>query len=278
MMKQRAGLGKKVSSIFDGVPLPKSTQDIEQVPTRPQKPVPPAHRPADVTIEPRQMPTVPPPAPPPVPKPPAVTPPVQAARPAVPTVPVEPRVPKISDKTPPKAAIGSSASDGGISIETWQRLLHKFFFPGSSDTNARNRRAIALMGLLSVVLVVVVTWSGVFSGSPKKVDVVASAGAATNGDSRVEWSRPDPITLARDPMIVGSTSKPAKAGLGNGEWIGGLTVTGIIVSDRSSATINGKIYNEGQKIDETDTAIIKIYPNEVEFSANGKTWKQGVGQ
>ena len=29
-MKQRAGLGKKVSSIFDGVPLPKTAQEIEQ--------------------------------------------------------------------------------------------------------------------------------------------------------------------------------------------------------------------------------------------------------
>ena len=47
-MKQRAGLGKKVSSIFDGVPLPNAAQEIEQAPKQAQQQLPPVHRPSDI--------------------------------------------------------------------------------------------------------------------------------------------------------------------------------------------------------------------------------------
>ena len=52
-MKQRSGLGKKVSSIFDGVALPGTRGQAQQSP--------PSYRPADMAPAPRQLLTVTPP-------------------------------------------------------------------------------------------------------------------------------------------------------------------------------------------------------------------------
>ena len=63
MMKQRAGLGKKVSSIFDGVPLPKVGKEVEQAPPRAEPPIVPPQRSADTATQPAKTPAVPPQAP-----------------------------------------------------------------------------------------------------------------------------------------------------------------------------------------------------------------------
>lgn len=257
MMKQKAGLGKKVSSIFDGVPLPNIVREAPQAPGHAPPPVAPSYRP-DAAVAPRPMQTMPlPPKPAPAAMPPRMMPPQPPSR-----MPV------------PARSVAVAASANTVSGAAWQQLIYKMFFSGDSETDARNKKAAVMMGMLSVVLVVVVWQTGIFSGlSSKPVSPVATAVA--DSASNIAWTPPEPWPKeACDPMKLGSCGgippiTPDK-----------VRVTGIVVSDRSSVTItinnDKKIYYEGQKINGTDIIIVKIYPKEVGFSANGKSWKQQV--
>jgi hypothetical protein len=250
-MKQKAGLGKKVSSIFDGVPLPNIVRPTEQAP--------PAYRPADIVSQPRPMQM----AQPMPPRTAAIAAP-QALR-TMPVMPPQSRTPVQMSQT---RHTNSSSSSIALSGESWQQLIHKIFFSGNSETDARNKKTVAMIGMLAVVLAVVVWQMGLFPGSSSQTAPSAIANANASSGVRIDWTPPAPWVNSRDPMQVGghTINQPDK-----------IRVTGIIVSDRSSVTINNdKIYYEGQKINRTDITIVKIYPKEVEFSANGKSWKQQV--
>jgi hypothetical protein len=255
MMKQKTGLGKKVSSIFDGVPLPNIMRETPQAPARHDMPTMPSYR-QDTVPQPRPMQTVPPQPPKPMPA-------------------AMPQPPKI---TPPKN-IGSSASATAVSENSFQQLIYKMFLSGSGENDARNKKAVAMVGMLSVVLVVVLMWTGVFSGSPKGAVRASStvAAATASNEARIDWTPPEPYPAnLRDPMVVGSSGT---AGSGSsGAATNGMLVKSIVYvpndTKSSTALINGEICREGKSIG--GATIMKINKDSVEFSADGKSWKQQV--
>jgi hypothetical protein len=281
MMKQRAGLGKKVSSIFDGVPLPKAGQQVEQAPPRAVPPVVPPQRPADADALPRQMPAAPPEAPSPhkpadapnqhshVPVTPQTPKPAPVAPPR--TVPVQAPQPRISEPPLPKKAVGVPAAGGGAAGD-WHKLIHKIFFSGNGEADARNKKAAALVGVLSVVLAVVVMWTWVFSASSAKNSAAGRAVTTAASEVRINWTPPEPYPINfRDPMQAGSTI----SGSGSDFYGSGrLIVKAIVLSDDPTAVINGQIVRQGQTIN--GTKVIKINKDSVEFEADGKSWKQQV--
>jgi hypothetical protein len=259
MMKQKAGLGKKVSSIFDGVPLPNIVRPTEQAP--------PAYRPADIASQPRPMQMA-------QPMPPRTA--AIAAPQAPRTMPAMPPQSRIPVQMPQTRHTSSSSSGIAVSGESWQQLIHKIFFSGNSETDARNKKTVAMMGILSVVLVVVVWQTGIFSGQSSQTAPSTIANANAGSGVRIDWTPPEPYPVNfRDPMQVGSTGG---GGGGSVSGPGGFVVKSIVYvpndTKSSTALINGEILREGKSIG--GATIIKINKDSVEFSANGKSWKQQV--
>jgi hypothetical protein len=311
MMKQRAGLGKRVSSIFDGVPLPQAGKELEQAPKRAEPPIVPPQRAADTATMPRQIPTAPsqvpksaPPVVPQTPKPapaavpqtpkagPAAAP--QTPKPAPAAMPQAPRLapaaapqaerttfhqtvqPKSSDsQTLPKKASTTSLPAGEASGDSWQRLIHKLFSSVNGQADARNKKTLVLAGVLLAVLALVVMWTGIFSDSTQNVTTSAAAANAVAGSQlQIDWTPPEPFPVTmRDPMQIGSKTGPDSSASG-----GSLLVKSIVFDKNnakaSTAVISGQIVHEGQSIN--GTMIAKINQDSVEFTANGKSWKQQV--
>ena len=123
MMKQKAGLGKKVSSIFDGVPLPNITREAPQMPGNAQPPVVPNYR-SDAAAAPRPMQTVPlPPRPMPV------------------AMPQPPRMmPSHPHSRLPTRSVAVAAPANTVSGATWQQLIYKMFFSGNSETDGEIKK------------------------------------------------------------------------------------------------------------------------------------------
>jgi hypothetical protein len=249
MMKQKAGLGKKVSSIFDGVALPNIARPTEQAPPQ----VPPAYRPTDMVSPPRSMQS-------PLPMPPKTS--------AI----AAPQPPRIM----PSQHSGRPVSTGVVSDNSWQQSIYKKFFSGNSETDARNKKAIMMVGLLSVMLVVVLMGTGVFSNSPSRPAASTVAAAAASSEARIDWTPPEPYpSNLRDPMQVGSVSKVANGGDSASTTYGGFAVKSIVFSaDNPTAVINGQIVKVGKTIN--GAIVTKINKDSVEFTANGKSWKQQV--
>jgi hypothetical protein len=273
MMKQKAGLGKKVSSIFDGVSLPNIMRSAEQTPPQ----VPPAYRPPDVVSQPCPVQAAPP------------IPPKTAAV-AVPqmprTVSPPPPQPKAAAHVQPSRHSGSFASTVAVSGDSWQQSIYKIFFSGNGEADARNRKALAMVGMLLVVLVAVVMWTGVFSSSPSKSAISPVAMASANSELNINWTTPEPWpSTLRDPMRVGSAPPSSSGGpvapLGGDS--GSLSGMGLVVKSivyvandpkSSTALINGEILRVGKSFN--GATLTKINKDSVEFSANGKSWKQQV--
>ena len=182
MMKQRAGLGKKVSSIFDGVPLPNITQEPEQASKHAEPQLPPIQRETDIVSPPRQAASVPQT---PVRPTPAAAPQPQG------TTPVQ-RPQPVSTEKPIQRVNSISVRKESISSGTWRQLIHKFFFSGDKELDARNRRAITMSGVLFVLLITVLWWTGIFSGSSSNRSTSAVASAANN-DVYINWTIPQAL-------------------------------------------------------------------------------------
>lgn len=261
-MKQRAGLGKKVSSIFDGVPLPNSVQDTQQPQQRAEPQLPAVHKQINAEIPPRQVPSV---SQVPQSAPAAQQ---QQQRPAPVHKPQAPAIDKPILKVNTIAVQKES-----VIAKAFQQLVHKFLNTGDKEIDERNIRAVAMAGVLFVILVVVLWWTGIFSGSGSNRNVTNSASAATN-DIYINWTIPQPLPSdLPDLMTLGS--KTTRGGSVSG-ISGAPVVKSIVFSDKPTAVISGEIVREGQKLEGTNITITKIYKDKIEFSQNGKSWTQQV--
>ena len=260
-MKQKAGLGKKVSSIFDGVALPNIARPDQQAPPQ----APPAYRPAEVISQPRPMPIAPPMPPMPL-------------KPVPAFVPQPPRMmPSLPPSRLPARSVTAAASVNTVSGAAWQQLIHKMFFSGNGEADSRNRKTLAMAGILLVVFFFVAAWTGLFSGSPAGAGsaIGTAATEAASSETLIAWTPPEPYPgNLRDPMQVGSVSRASNGGDFT-PGFGGFVVKSIVFSeDNPTAVINGQIVRVGQAIN--GATVTKINKDSVEFSANGKSWKQQV--
>lgn len=283
-MRQKPGLHKKLSSIFDGIPIPQTNR--QQVPeTEPNQPADTARGSGPAQTH-QPQPTVPGHQKP-APTKPNIPSPSPANRPATATKPAQVNKPvlkpdKNSSYTPKPAPAKPKVQPSPKPTTTLSKqqspLLSKVkdFLDSLQDgtEQARQRKMAVLIGLLSVVLVCVFFF---VLYEPKKGHAnPVSDTVALNSDQtqtwKTNWTVPEiyPDTL-RDPMRYNptATADPTIT------QIGQLVIKGIVFSkDKPSAIISGSIVSEGQKI--LGVTVIKINKESVEFEKDGKTWTQPI--
>ncbi|KPJ66766.1 MAG: hypothetical protein AMJ43_07105 [Coxiella sp. DG_40] len=251
MPERRAGLQKKVSSIFSGVPIQK-TDGAQQVinapePPRPEyvppQPTAPSHMAPETTKpETRQ--------------------PVQAPPKTSPS--------KLKVKQP-KAEDFSKTQRQIPWQQTWQKITDKLFTPKPGVSTSRQKTTAILVPVLFIVLLfafIKVFRTPAGKGTEPQGLEQKNASAASN---KINWQIPEPYpTTLRDPMQFGSitTNRPET---------GKIIVKGIVYSkDNPSAVIADRIVHEGDKV--LDATVIKINKDSVEFEMNNERWTQKVQQ
>jgi len=258
--KKRSGLHKRISSIFEGVPLPQPgsfqppppssggspPESSGEVGNMPQKPLPPPFQSLRAPLGPRQG--------------------------------VQPL---------PQAAAGQPKADaakaGGSGL--WQRIKDKLITPKPGASGTRQKVMLVLVPVLIVAFIFVVS---PLLLPPKKVPKTTQAKPPTTVagvSTEIKWETPPPYPeTLRDPMqpaessvtsvtIPGKTEpetkevepvKPQK-----------LVVKGILYSeDNPSAIIGTQIVHRGDKV--SGATVVKINKGSVEFEMDGKKWTQNV--
>jgi len=247
MGKNRVGLQKEISAIFDGTPITRDggiRRDRQSsAPSRgsyaPPKPLTPS---------------------------PQAPPPAQLEQPAQPSP--EAVQPRVARPKGPKPDIAISSVEKKQWQKTLEQIASRLFAPKPGVSVARQRTMAILIPVLFIVLIFV--FSQVFSTPSRKTKKSrTAASASTTSFDKIDWKIPAeyPTTL-RDPMQFGSVTAGQSAA-------SELTVKGIVYSqDRPSAVIGSEIVREGDRI--LDVTVIKINKDSVEFEKGGKKWTQKV--
>jgi hypothetical protein len=317
MSKPKGGLQKKVSSIFDGVPVePEAARGDIRRPDKPAVPAPSA--PAPVA---RPIPTVTPPAKPVSvpPPPPAVTPAPAApvAAPRMPTVPpapttwpkppvAQPEAPKPQPEQKPRISLAAAMSADAPAAGTPPRnapSAPKLETPARppqpaperlspaarpmpkvvvKSTSAMEKRKTAiLLGSLATVFVLAMCWSlGLFSG---KKSQAAPTPITLQATTKIKWERPKAGLPTRNPMVatfVPSTRTTAseQSGKSASDQPSQYAVSGTMLRGTVwTASVDGVTVKVG---DEYGSVRIKaIASNFVEFErVDGVTFKSFVSQ
>jgi len=244
-VKRKAGLHKKISAIFDGVPVPKDNA-LKPLGVNEQKQsAPPAEKARKVYAQPK---------------------------------------PQVQEKTPeklpaqnhqqkqPVKSIHRISARKTKSSDFWRNAKIKLYGSPDGRIDKRQRNMTILVGVLSVVFAFVLI--RIFGLSNKNTfnntDALVNEKVLTPaGESEIQWNRPElyPSDL-RDPMEYASSRT-----YGGGE----LVVSGVVYSDDPVAIIDGKMVREGAVI--FGAKIIKINKNSVEFEdKNGKRFIIKVGK
>ena len=266
MAKNKAGLHKKVSSIFDGVlvesnntapspPHAPASEHPEDEPRskrkeEPLEPTAPAKQPAQsymtsMTLEHQE-----------------------STKPSLKAAPPEP--PKATQPKQPRAGTAIKIAKQIPWRESWHKIESKFFAPKPGVDVKRQKTMMILIPVLFIILIFV--FIRVFSRPSRAVATAVKlepTDAAASSNNKIDWQIPAlyPATL-RDPMQFGSVTT-AETGTGR------LVVKGIVYSeDKPAVVIGTEIVREGDKV--LGATIVKINKNSVEFEMNGKKWTQRV--
>jgi hypothetical protein len=259
MASFKAGLHKRISSIFDGVPLQKDSADSVSQKTAVADFVPGQPDGSGAAPYPTQQQSYSPPSRP-----------VQKFY--TDTV-EEPRKPVSKVKAPQETAFS----------RIYKTLKAKLLPKTSAIELQRQKASLILVPVLCLVLVFIFV-KFVLPPSPKKVHVpVIQTGADEAVKSvKINWQIPQPISASlRDPMRTGNfvpvqghgqtddTIQPSAAG--------GIFLAGIVFSeDKAAAIIGSQIMYAGEKIE--DVTIVKVEKNMVTFEWKGQTKTLKVGQ
>ena len=247
--KNKSGLHKEVSSIFEGVPIPGNNG---------------ARQPADVpasegTGQTHQKP--------------------QAHNPRNPQIPQAPKAAQPVQR-PQRNVLAKQAKSGGVVAArqgAWQRMKGKLFGAGAKEGVSTKQKVMAI--LIPVLFVfLIITLSKVLSTPSRKVKKPGKSGPATvaaGDDHKIDWQVPEPYSATeRDPMlgVVGTGTEsivldPTKATE--------LIVNGILYSQNNPAAVIGpETVHVGDEI--LGATVVKINIDSVDFEKDGKTWSQKV--
>ncbi|MBA7702779.1 hypothetical protein ES703_111553 [subsurface metagenome] len=279
MAKHRPGLHKEISSIFGGVPIPKS--DGTPQPSSEPEPDLTGHE-SHTTANKRQLESPEPEkqeqsvgvgdtAPPPEPERPAEAAP-KPAPPPEPKWPAEP-APRPAKPEPPKVEARPKAAGPNPLQKIWQQIESRLLAPKPGVNPARQKATVVLIPVLFITMIF--TLFQVFGAAPQKTkgamqdDAVNISSASS---SKIDWQIPDPYPpTLRDPMRF---TPMATAGVETGK----LIVTSILYDKENpsarSATVSNQIVYEGEKV--MGATVVKINSNNVEFELNGRKWTQRV--
>lgn len=285
MRKRKAGLHKKISSIFDGVPLPEDGAEqptgapagVEAgyvVPAQPAaEPVAPAAEHSDSMPEAADS---------------ALEAAVGVSEPeeqmlqetvvgpkpsGILRMPGE-RMRKADSRRMLEAEIGMTTAEQGSSLQAWARIRDKLFTPKKGSRSARQKTMAMLVPALIIALFVVlgrVLMKSPAGTAPPAV-VEPMSGQPVAALTNIDWELPEPYpTTLRDPMQAAfvATVGPQP------ETDRKLNVRGIVYSqDNPSAVVGAQIVHEGDEV--SGAIVIKINRNSVDFEKDGKRWTQEV--
>lgn len=238
--RQRSGLHKDISSIFDGVPVPDSTggKDYTKNVSRPDS-------------EARHLPPV-----------------VGAVESGAPSAkPVE----KIVQQKTPSVKIKKPSAAG----QAFEQLKAKLLTPPEGVSPAKHKATLVMIPALLVIVVAVfgrnfISAGGGVKGTSETQENIEIAAVAPK--TEIQWQKPllYPENL-RDPMTRYSSFSGTETAVS-----GDIVVRGIAwSSDKPAAVIGTKIMYVGDAIQ--GATIKKIMKDGVEFESEGKTWIQKVG-
>jgi len=256
MSEHKAGLHKKISNIFDGVPIPKNDNTAAPPFTSAKNQA--------VAVAPQ------PPAP-------AQQPLVQPA-PAAKTAPQH-SAPKLQQTAaqPAKSASAkpqkTDAAPAGAAQSTVQKfvtqLKAKLFKSAPGASSVRQKLMTILVSVLFVIFILV--FIRLFSTPARKTAKPANPlkTASVVAAEKINWKIPDPWPQTlRDPMKLGSSSAASPEN-------SAIIVRGIVFSEDNPAVIIGtQLMHQGDKV--AGAVITKITEDSVEFEMNGKKWTQKV--
>lgn len=190
--------------------------------------------------------------------------------------------PSSNKESPAKQFVAEVTKEISTSNSPWQQVKNKIFSSKPGGRTARQKAAVALIPVLTLVFIFMLRQ--VFWSSPSKmegaisIDTKNTAAVTTNTDHKIDWKIPEPypITL-RDPMKLGATSsnqvkadKPEKENTNTQ-----IIIKGILFSkDNPSALIENQIVHCGDTI--YGATVIKIDRDGVEFEMDGKRWKENI--
>ena len=257
MPEYEAGLHKKISAIFDGVPIPNS-DSIAPPPYVPDQnqalavaPEPPA--PAQQTSQ--QF----------SPPPPRETAPQPSVNKSQAPPPPSPKAASPKTQKTDAAAVAAQSTLNKL----FTKLKTKLLKPKRGTISARQKVMTVLVPVLFVIFIFV--FVRLFSaparkpaGPPKAVKKDTAVAA-----DKISWKVPAPWPETfRDPMkLVSATTASAE----NSD----IVIRGIVYSDDNPAVIIGtQVLHQGAKV--AGATVIKINEDEVEFEMNGKKWTQKV--
>jgi hypothetical protein len=268
MAKGKAGLHKKVSSIFDGV----LRGSDNAVPSPPYAPAP--KRSEDETRSKHGEEPLEPPA--------LAKQPAQSYMTSTKLEPQEPTKPslEVAPPEPPKATQPEQSKDSAAIkivkqipwLESWHKIESKLFAPKPGVDVKRQKVMAVLVPILFIILIVAFSWAlRTPSRAKASAAVPKPSKAIASSNNEVDWQIPElyPETL-RDPMQFSSLTTTQ-----TGVETGRLVIKGIVHSgDKSTAIIDNEIVREGEEI--LGATVVKINKDSVEFEKKGKTWKQRV--
>jgi hypothetical protein len=165
-----------------------------------------------------------------------------------------------------------------------QKIKDKLFEPKPGVSSTRQKAMVVLVPILAIVMIFVLRQ--VLSTAPRKTEGATKNDppvvvAAADFDNEIDWKIPEPLpAVMRDPIKL-----PDESNVQNGEQDGTTneneTETGIISVkaivysvDKPSAVINGCIVHIGDKV--SDASVINISQDGVEFERDGEKWVQKV--
>ncbi len=248
--KNKYGLHKEISSIFEGVPIPGGNG---------------ARKPADVPASEGtgRMPSK-----------------GQSPGPQNPQIPPAPKAAQPVQGSQ-RAVSAKQVKSGGVVAArqgAWQRMKGKLFGAKSPVISTRQKVMAILIPVLFIFLIIAL--SKVLSTPArevKKPGKSAPAKVAAGDDRELEWQVPEPYSVtARDPMqsdntsVVGTktievdTSKATE-----------LIVNGVLYSPNNPAAVIGpETVHVGDEI--LGATVVKINIDNVEFEKDGERWSQKV--
>lgn len=262
MPKNKTGLHKGISSIFNGVPIPKKDGDEQQKPTATQEPQtygPPSHLSKGI----------------------AESSPVLKSLRKEPPAEAETPQPQAEEKLPAEPA-PAPVIKIKKSRSTWlenglQSIKEKLFAPKPGVSPARQKATVVLVPIMFIGMVAAF-WKvlGVGTGGTTEIKEIKPSNAIAASASTIDWQIPEvyPATL-RDPMQFKAPPPPDTNDTQTVTKTQEIELKGILYSKEDpSAIIGTEIVYEGDTV--SGATVIKINEDSVEFEMNGKKWTQKV--
>jgi hypothetical protein len=294
--KNKAGLQKKVSSVFKGVPVPQNNGSQQPSDTSTPDHVPGVHpKPAtadrqilqnslikklnqseDLSDNAEQKQT-------------ANSYPKSTSTNRMPQSPPITKLPQPEESLNRAAKVTQPESSPFIE-ETgdglWQQIKDKLFTPKPGSNPTKQKAMVIMVPILAIIMIF--AFRQVLCKAPHKTkgagtDNVPVVVANADSGHEIDWKIPEPISvMTRDPIKLpdengtqNTEQNGEKNGTANKPNQGVIIVKDIVYShDKPSAVIGSKIVYVGDKIN--DVTIVKIDRDSIEFEKNGNRWEQKI--